>query len=43
MRWKPILVTWVCIIIRCRPIGIITLNVRLGSWNAKHNIGLKRI
>ncbi|WMV33924.1 hypothetical protein MTR67_027309 [Solanum verrucosum] len=29
MHWMPILVTCVCIIIRCRPTGISTLNVRV--------------
>ncbi|WMV52073.1 hypothetical protein MTR67_045458 [Solanum verrucosum] len=29
MRWMPILVTCVCIIRRCRPTGISTLNVRV--------------
>ncbi|WMV40986.1 hypothetical protein MTR67_034371 [Solanum verrucosum] len=29
MHWMPILFTYVCIIIRCRPTGISTLNVRV--------------
>ncbi|WMV19871.1 hypothetical protein MTR67_013256 [Solanum verrucosum] len=29
MRWMPILVTCVCIIVRCRPTDISTLNVRV--------------
>ncbi|WMV24847.1 hypothetical protein MTR67_018232 [Solanum verrucosum] len=29
MHWMSILVTYVCIIIRCRPTGISTLNVRV--------------
>ncbi|WMV08565.1 hypothetical protein MTR67_001950 [Solanum verrucosum] len=29
MRWMLILITWVYIIIRCRPTGISTLNVRV--------------
>ncbi|WMV08218.1 hypothetical protein MTR67_001603 [Solanum verrucosum] len=38
-----ILVTCVCIIRRCRPTGISTLNVRVCKGNTKHNISLKGI
>ncbi|WMV07152.1 hypothetical protein MTR67_000537 [Solanum verrucosum] len=35
-HWMPILVIYACIIRRCRPTGISTLNVRVcDSWNAK--------
>ncbi|WMV49862.1 hypothetical protein MTR67_043247 [Solanum verrucosum] len=42
MRWMLILVTCVYIIIRCRPIGISTLNVRVYEGNSKTRHKLER-
>ncbi|WMV14258.1 hypothetical protein MTR67_007643 [Solanum verrucosum] len=42
MRWMPILVTCVCIIIRCKPTGISTLNVRVCEGNSKTRHKLER-
>ncbi|WMV09543.1 hypothetical protein MTR67_002928 [Solanum verrucosum] len=42
MRWMLILVTCICIIKRCRPNGISTLNVRACEGNTKTRYKLER-
>ncbi|WMV24953.1 hypothetical protein MTR67_018338 [Solanum verrucosum] len=42
MRWMLIMVTCVCSIIRCRPNGISTMNIRVCEGNSKTRHMLER-